>query len=110
MRTLLRPASILAVVLATAALPFSASAYPLDGYESTGITRLLRQRWIQEGEMAGKKRPGSGELLPLSMVDLRLLDQPDLDLPPADPKITSELKSHSSSLPPTHHGLPQPPQ
>ena len=25
----------------------TAAAYPLDGYENTGISRLLHQRWIQ---------------------------------------------------------------
>ena len=45
----------------------TAPGYPLDGYESTGITRLLHQRWIQEGELEGKKRP-SGELMPLEMM------------------------------------------
>ena len=73
------------------ALPGRAPAYPLDGYESTGIGRLLHQRLIQEGEIPGKKRP-SGELLPLARVDLRLLDHPDLELPPPDPKLTAKLK------------------
>ena len=60
-----------------------ALAYPLDGYEETGITRLLHQRWIQEGEMQGKRRP-SGELLPMEMVDLRMRERQDFQLPPAD--------------------------
>jgi hypothetical protein len=72
-------------------LPGRAPAYPLDGYESTGITRLLHQRLVQEGKIKGKKRP-SGELLPLAMVDLRLLDHPDLELPPPDPELTAKLK------------------
>ena len=66
-------------------------AYPLDGYESTGITRLEAQRLIQIGKAEGKKRP-PGELLPLKMVDLRLQDYPDFELPPSDPKLTAELK------------------
>jgi hypothetical protein len=33
-----------------------AGAYPLDGYESTGIARLLYQRKIQEGQLKGSKR------------------------------------------------------
>ena len=67
------------------------SAYPLDGYESTGIGRLEAQRLVQEGKMPGKKRP-SGELLPLNMVKLRLLDKPDFSLPKADPALTSKVK------------------
>lgn len=66
-------------------------AYPLDGYEKTGIPRLQAQRLMQEGKIDGKKRP-AGELLPLDMVDLRLLGSPDLQLPPADPALTAELK------------------
>jgi len=71
--------------------PGIVAAYPLDGYESTGIGRLLYQRMIQEGEIPGTKRP-SGELLPLSMVQLRLLDRPDFVLPPSDPALTARLK------------------
>jgi hypothetical protein len=66
-------------------------AYPLDGYESTGIGRLEHQRLVQIGEIPGKKRP-SGELLPLAMVDLRLADRPDLKIPAPDPALSARLK------------------
>ena len=66
-------------------------AYPLDGYDSTGIGRLAAQRLVQEGRKPGKKRP-SGELLPLSKVNLRLLNQPDFRLPKADPVLTEQIK------------------
>jgi len=72
-------------------VPTIGFAYPLDGYDSTGIGRLLYQRMIQEGEIKGRKRP-SGELLPLAEVDLRLLDRKDMVLPPADPALTARLK------------------
>jgi hypothetical protein len=71
--------------------PLLAGAYPLDGYERTGIGRLEAQRLIQVGEMPGKKRP-SGELLPLEMVDLRLLGNRNMELPASDPKLTARLK------------------
>jgi hypothetical protein len=71
--------------------PMSAGAYPLDGYGETGIGRLEAQRLIQVGEMPGKKRP-SGELLPRSMVDLRLLGHREMELPASDPKLTARLK------------------
>ena len=77
--------------LLLAGWPILAAGYPLDGYESTGIGRLEAQRLIQVGEMPGKKRP-SGELLPLAMVDLRLLDHRDMELPQSDPKLTARLK------------------
>jgi hypothetical protein len=72
-------------------LPNAGAAYPLDGYESTGIGRLYYQRLIQEGQIPGEKRPSTGELLPLSMVRLRLLDHKNLELPPVDPALTSRL-------------------
>jgi hypothetical protein len=72
--------------------PGGAGAYPLDGYESTGIGRLEGQRLIQEGKRAGKKRP-PGELLPLDKVDLRLLDRPNFRLPEVDPELTKKVKA-----------------
>jgi hypothetical protein len=72
-------------------LPELARAYPLDGYESTGIFRLEAQRLVQVGKAKGKKRP-PGELLPLEKVDLRLLDRRDLTLPAADPALTAVVK------------------
>ena len=68
-----------------------AGAYPLDGYEKTGIGRVEAQRLVQIGEKPGKKRP-SGELLPLEMVDLRLLEHREMELPEPDPKLTARLK------------------
>jgi hypothetical protein len=79
--------SILCCLLSAGA----ALAYPLDGYETTGIGRLEHQRLVQEGKLPGKKRP-SGELLPLRLVDLRMLRQRNFELPPADPALTEELK------------------
>ncbi len=67
-------------------------AYPLDGYERTGIPRLLYQRKVQEGELQGRKRPGAGELMPLSMVRLKLLDHRELELPPVDPAFTAQVR------------------
>ncbi len=74
-----------------AAWPMLAGAYPLDGYEKTGIGRLEAQRLVQINEKPGKKRP-SGELLPLEMVDLRLLGHREMELPESDPKLTARLK------------------
>ncbi len=68
-----------------------ALAYPLDGYDYTGIYRLEAQRLVQIGKAKGKKRP-PGELLPLERVQLRLLDHRDLELPPPDPKLTAAVR------------------
>ena len=65
-------------------------AYPLDGFDSTGIRRLWVQRQIQEDKIPGKKRP-PGELLPLDEVDLRLINYPDFQLPESDPALTKEV-------------------
>jgi len=72
-------------------LPKAGNTYPLDGFESTGIGRLQAQHLIQEGKRPGRKRP-AGELLPLEMVDLRLLDQPDFRLPEPDAGLTAKVK------------------
>jgi hypothetical protein len=87
----LRAAAALLFALCAAALPLPASAYPLDGYASTGIYRLEAQRLVQVGKATGTKRP-AGELLPLERVQLRLLDRPDWSLPAPDPGLTAELK------------------
>jgi hypothetical protein len=72
-------------------LPATARAYPLDGYGYTGIARLEEQRLVQEGKLAGTKRP-VGELLPMARVDLRLRAHRDLAIPPPDPGITATVK------------------
>ena len=69
----------------------SALAYPLDGYEYTGIFRVEAQRLVQTGQAKGKKRP-PGELLPMDKVQLRLLDHRDFQLPPPDPELTAVVK------------------
>ena len=50
----------------------AAAAYPLDGYESTGIRRLEGLRLAQEGVVKDVTQP-PGALLGLRDVDLRLL-------------------------------------
>jgi len=81
----------LGLVLGMLGLGTRAPAYPLDGYEATGIARLEAQRLVQEGVAEGRKRP-PGELLPLERVDLRLLDRPDLELPEPDAGLTATLQ------------------
>jgi hypothetical protein len=80
-----------AVVLALAAwqaLP--AAAYPLDGYDYTGIRRLEASRLADEGKLADVKQP-PGAHLKRAEVDLRLLGQ-SFDLPPVDPAFTRQLQ------------------
>ncbi|MGI9303780.1 MAG: peptidoglycan-binding protein [Gammaproteobacteria bacterium] len=68
-----------------------AAAYPLDGYEQTGIRRVEAARLAVLGEMRGRKQP-PGALLPTAEVDLRLLQHPDFDLPEPDAEFTSQIR------------------
>lgn len=65
-------------------------AYPLDGYEDTGIRRLEAIRLAHEGIIEGGKQP-AGALLSTEQVDLRLLDYPDLTLPRANTELSSAV-------------------
>jgi len=80
---------ILACLLALGAPP-PVFAYPLDGYEETGIRRVEGARLAQEGLAEGDKQP-PGALLSTPEVDLRLLDHRNLDLPAPDPAFTAEV-------------------
>jgi hypothetical protein len=84
-----RTGSFAAVALVSAALAAGAAAYPLDGYEATGIRRLEGLRLANEGVVKDVKQP-PGAALPLKDVDLRLLGQ-SFDLPPPDPQFTREV-------------------
>ena len=81
--------STLFAVAATLSMP-AAYAYPIDGYEDTGIRRVEGARLANEGIVKGSKQP-PGALLTTQQVDLRLLDHRDLDLPAPDPQFTAEL-------------------
>jgi hypothetical protein len=67
----------------------AASAYPLDGFEATGIRRLEGNRLANQGLVKDVKQP-PGALLPLQEVDLRLLGK-TFDLPPPDPEFTRQV-------------------
>mgnify|MGYP001824274515 CR=1 FL=1 len=60
-------------------------AYPLDGYEETGIRRVEGARLAHLGEAKGGFQP-PGALWPTEAVDIRLTDYPDLRLPSPDPE------------------------
>jgi hypothetical protein len=87
----LGPSSAAAFAAAVLLLPAGfASAYPLEGYESTGIRRLLGIRLAQEGLVRDARQP-PGARLGLADVDLRLLDRHDFDLPLPDPELTRQV-------------------
>ena len=66
------------------------AAYPLDAYSATGIRRLEAARLAVLGKMRGRLQP-PGALLPTELVDLRLLDYPELKLPDPDPDFTDRI-------------------
>jgi len=70
--------------------PLPLHSYPLDGYKETGIRRVEGARLANEGlAIGGFQLPGA--LLTTEQVDIRLLDHPDLQLPPPDPEFTSQV-------------------
>ncbi len=79
-----------ALLLVLTAWPAPGQAYPLDGYEETGIRRVEGSRLAHEGLVEGGKQP-AGALLTTAQVDLRLLDHPDMDLPAIDAEFTASV-------------------
>ena len=71
----------------------AAFAYPLDGYDDTGIRRLEGSRLANEGVVRDVKQP-PGALLKLRDVDPRLLGQ-TFDLPPVDPAFNARSRGRA---------------
>jgi len=69
-----------------------AFAYPIDGYEETGIRRVEGARLANEGKAKGGFQP-PGAMLTTEQVDLRLLDRQDMALPEPDPAFTEKVKA-----------------
>lgn len=67
-----------------------AYAYPLDGDQHTGISRLHGYRLVQEGKIRGQ-RLNKGALLKTEQVDLRLQDKPSLTLPAVDEQFQKDV-------------------
>ena len=85
MKTTLRALAFAASALAAS----GAAAYPLDGYQETGIRRLEGNRLADEGIVRDVKQP-PGAKLGLKDVDLRLIGQ-TFDLPAPDPAFTRQI-------------------
>ncbi|RLA09618.1 MAG: hypothetical protein DRQ54_02145 [Gammaproteobacteria bacterium] len=66
-------------------------AYPLDGYEETGIRRVEGARLANQGLAKGGTQP-PGAMLATEQVDLRLAGK-DLSLPPTDSAFTAQIKA-----------------
>jgi hypothetical protein len=67
-----------------------APAWPLDGYEATGIDRLQHTRLLTEGGADAGNLP-SGALLTTEQVDIRMADSPALALPPVAKDLTRRI-------------------
>ena len=78
------------LVVAAAVSAVTAMAYPLDGYEETGIRRVEGARLANLGLADGGRQP-PGAMLTTDEVDLRLLGR-NITLPPADPGFTAQIK------------------
>ena len=79
------------VFAAGALIAGAAAAYPLDGYQETGIRRLEGNRLADEGVVRDVKQP-PGARLGMKDVDLRLVGQ-TFDLPAPDPEFTRQITS-----------------
>jgi hypothetical protein len=96
----MKPAKYTMSVLANSALltftllaaSTTALAYPLDGYEDTGIRRVEGARLANEGLAEGGKQP-AGAMLTTEQVDLRLLNRKDFNLPEVDPAFTAKIEA-----------------
>jgi hypothetical protein len=84
----MRHAAIILALLV--ALNYDAAAYPLYGSEDTGIRRLEQARLAHEGQIDGRQKV-TGELLSVEQVDLRLLEQKNLELPTPDSDFTAQI-------------------
>lgn len=69
----------------------SAMAYPIDGYDETGIDRLEFYRLAQLGEINGRKLH-DGAKWDSNQITLGLVNNPLDTLPASDPEIEAELR------------------
>lgn len=82
--------SVLLMVLAFLVTAGALMAYPIDGYEETGIRRVEGARLANEGlAIGGFQLPGA--LLTTEQVDLRLKGR-GISIPPADPEFTAQIR------------------
>ncbi len=91
-----RKSSVIAAAAALGSLLAVAAAYPLDGFEYTGIRRLMAYRLILEKKMAGNLDLKPGARLGVDQVRLRLAGVNDgFDISrdtPLDPQLQAGLQ------------------
>ena len=78
---------------------FTSAPYPVDGYETTGIRRLLRIQRIVEGKIPGSP-PIEGAMLSINDIHLNLTDSDRslYNLPAPDPEFTKKINAIFPSL------------
>jgi len=79
-----------ALAVGLALLPTGVLGYPLDGYEETGIRRVEGSRLANEGLALGGIQP-PGALLTTEQIDLRLLANPEVEIPVPDPQFSAQV-------------------
>ncbi len=75
------------LLLALLLLSAAAQAYPVDGYDYTGIRRLEHARQVQSGEVPGRRRL-PGQYLPMAEVAPRWNSSDGKVLPPVDAELS----------------------
>ncbi len=78
------------IVLALSLLAGSAMAYPLDGAEATGISRLAAYEEVLKGTVRGPTIV-PGAQYPGARIELALAKQPGFQLPAPDPELSQRL-------------------
>lgn len=71
--------------------PLASAAYPIDGYEHTGIKRLEHRRLIATGEVEGWRPLLPGQLLPLAAIKPNWSATDGAKLPPQDAAMSRQL-------------------
>ena len=84
--------TLTACAFALCTLPRLALGYPLEAYEETGMLRLEAYRLAQTGKVGGRLLPPGGRLKSED-IQLRLIDQPDFEIPARDAALSASLKA-----------------
>lgn len=88
MKTPARAALLLPLLLAL--VPATAQAYPVDGFDYTGIRRLEQARLVQSGEVPGRKQQ-PGQYLPMTAIAPRWRASDGATLPPIDAELSRQI-------------------
>ena len=84
--------TLTACAFALFTFPQLAPGYPLDAYEQTEILRLEAYRLAQTGQVRGRLLP-PGARLESDDIQLRLIDQPDFEIPAPDAALSASIRA-----------------